>query len=115
MNKCNFVPYGDSENRCKKCGYITWVDKSKSFDEIMLVMIDNGYPKPECMLINESLTMNQRLENAGIETIYPLDFKFSRHEKRGGEIKIKYKGKEILRPNAHSCVLVVKREFNINI
>ena len=33
-NRCDFVPYGEVENRCKKCGYITWVDKNKTFDEI---------------------------------------------------------------------------------
>ena len=32
-NRCSFVPYGEVENRCTKCGYITCVDKSKTFAE----------------------------------------------------------------------------------
>jgi hypothetical protein len=47
-NRCSFVPYGKVENRCTKCGYITWVDKNKTFDEIVEDMHKNGYPKPDC-------------------------------------------------------------------
>ena len=47
-NRCDFVPYGEVENRCKKCGYITWVDKNKTFDEIVEDMHKSGHPKPDC-------------------------------------------------------------------
>lgn len=47
-NRCSFVPYGEVENRCTKCGYITWVDESKTFDEIVEDMHKSGYPKPDC-------------------------------------------------------------------
>jgi len=115
LNKCNFILYGEVENKCTKCGYIAWVNKKKTFSEIILDMVDNGYPMPDCMLNNEMLTMEQRLEKAGIETIYPADYMFSRHEKRVGEVKLKYKEKEILRPKAQSCISVVKKEFNLDI
>lgn len=63
----------------------------------------------------KDLTLNQRLINENIETIYPENFKFSRHEKRQGEVKLKFNGKIILRPNHQNCISTVKREFNINI
>ena len=64
---------------------------------------------------NDNLSIDQRLINAGIKTIYPDNFQFSRREKRWNEIKLIYNGKEIFRPKAQSCINVVKREFNINI
>lgn len=47
-NKCNFVPYGEEENRCTKCNYVTWVDKNKTSEQILGDMINVGYLKPEC-------------------------------------------------------------------
>lgn len=46
--ECNFVPYGEVENRCTKCGYITWVNKNKGIDEILEDMARVGYPRPNC-------------------------------------------------------------------
>jgi hypothetical protein len=59
--------------------------------------------------------MEQRLGLAGIKTIYPPDFKFSRKEKRWGEVVLEYKGSKIIRPNAQSCVSVCKKHFNLEI
>lgn len=61
------------------------------------------------------LTMEQRLELAGIKTIYPPDFKFSRKEKRWAEVMLEYDGHRIIRPNAQSCVSVCKKHFNLEI
>ena len=47
-NRCSFRPYGDEENICTKCGYVTWTSKSKTYDEIVQQMIDSGYPAPDC-------------------------------------------------------------------
>lgn len=52
-NRCKFVPYGEVENRCTKCGYVIWVDKSKTFDEIVEDMYKFGYPKPDCYNIHQ--------------------------------------------------------------
>lgn len=38
--KCNFVPYGEVENLCRTCGYVTWVDLTKTYDEIVSDMIE---------------------------------------------------------------------------
>lgn len=46
--KCNFIPYGEVENKCTACGYITWVDKNKKIDEIISDMIKSGYQTPDC-------------------------------------------------------------------
>jgi len=61
------------------------------------------------------LTMEQRLERAGIKTLYPKDYKFSRHETRQAEVKLKYNGKEIYRPSAQRCVETIKKEFGLEI
>ena len=63
----------------------------------------------------QELTMEQRLISAGIKTIYPPDFKFSRKEKRWGEVALEYAGHKIIRPNAQSCVSVCKKHFNLEI
>lgn len=44
---CKLVPYGESEKRCVKCGYITW-NNEKSDKEIIDDMIAMGYPVPNC-------------------------------------------------------------------
>jgi hypothetical protein len=62
-----------------------------------------------------SVTMTERLELSGVKTIYPNCFKMSRKETRWGEIILEYNGKQILRPNASSCVKLVKIQFNLNI
>ena len=59
--------------------------------------------------------MEQRLISAGVKTIYPPDFKLSRKEKRWSEILLEYDGKNIIRPNAQSCVRVCKKQFEIEI
>lgn len=46
--QCNFVPYGEVENRCTKCGYITWANKDKGIEEILEDMANKGYPRPSC-------------------------------------------------------------------
>lgn len=61
------------------------------------------------------LTMEQRLQVAGVTTIYPPDFKFSRKEKRRNEVMLEYKGNKIIRPNACSCVSVCKKHFDLDI
>lgn len=48
VNCCSFKPYGEEENICTKCGYVTWASKSKTYDEIVQQMIDSGYPAPDC-------------------------------------------------------------------
>jgi hypothetical protein len=63
----------------------------------------------------QELTMEQRLISAGIKTIYPPDFKFSRKEKRWGEVALEYAGHKIIRPHAQSCVSVCKKHFNLEI
>ena len=63
----------------------------------------------------QELTMEQRLISAGIKTIYPPDFKFSRKEKRWGEVALEYAGHKIIRPHAQSCVSVCKKYFNLEI
>jgi hypothetical protein len=60
-------------------------------------------------------TMEQRLQVAGVKTIYPPDFKFSRKEKRRNEVMLEYKGNKIYRPNACSCVSVCKKHFDLDI
>ncbi len=57
-NRCNFVPYGEVENRCTKCGYITWVDTTKTYDEIVSDMIKCGYDKPDCDIYDNSEIKN---------------------------------------------------------
>lgn len=44
---CKLVPYGESERRCVKCGYITW-NNEKTDKEIIDDMIAAGYPVPNC-------------------------------------------------------------------
>jgi hypothetical protein len=68
------------------------------------------------MVVNKSnLTMEQRLISAGVKTIYPPDFKFSRKEKRWGDVMLEYAGHKVIRPNAQSCVSVCKKHFNLEI
>jgi ribosomal protein L37E len=47
-NRCSFKPYGEEENICTKCGYVTWSSKTKTYEEIVQQMIDSGYPSPDC-------------------------------------------------------------------
>ncbi len=49
-HRCILIPYGDEEMRCIKCGYITWVDKNKTSNEIIEDMINSGYEVPKCDL-----------------------------------------------------------------
>lgn len=65
-------------------------------------------------MLNDHLSMEKRLENAGIETIYPIDFISPTGRKLFNKVKLTYGGKEIFRPKASYCVSVVKREFNID-
>lgn len=65
--------------------------------------------------MKSNLTMEQRLESAGVKTIYPPDFKFSRKEKRRNEVMLEYKDNKIIRPNACSCVSVCKKHFDLDI
>ena len=60
----------------------------------------------------ESLTYNQRLELAGIKTIYPENY-----NKKTDVFKthyLEYNGKIIVRPAARNVIEKVKKEFNIN-
>lgn len=52
-NRCSFVPYGEVENRCVKCNYITWADKKKTHDEIVEDMVNAGYDRPNCYNVRE--------------------------------------------------------------
>lgn len=54
-----------------------------------------------------SKTLNQIIKDAGIKTIRPEDKKKA--------IKLSFNGKEIIRPIAEKCYLVVKNEFGINL
>lgn len=62
------------------------------------------------------LTYNQRLENAGIKTIYPDKYEFSRKEKRSNEIFLEFNGKKVPRPLSPEKIKeFVLREFNLEI
>jgi hypothetical protein len=45
---CDFKPFGEEENVCTRCGYVIWASKSKTYDEIVKQMIENGYDTPDC-------------------------------------------------------------------
>lgn len=49
---CSFKPYGEEENICTKCGYVTWSNKNKTYAEIVQQMIDSGYNAPLCYNVN---------------------------------------------------------------
>lgn len=59
-----------------------------------------------------SLTYNQRLEQAGIKTIYPDDYE---NKKQFHLVKLEHNGKIIPRPNAGIVYEVVLKEFNLRI
>jgi len=47
-HRCKLVDYGSEEKRCLKCGYITFNDKTKTDQEIITQMINDGHPAPDC-------------------------------------------------------------------
>jgi len=49
---CQFIPNGEVEKRCLKCGYVIWRSTIKSDHEVVKDMIELDYPKPDCY--NES-------------------------------------------------------------
>jgi len=57
-------------------------------------------------------TYNERLEQAGIKTIYPEDYE---NKKQFHLVKLEYNGKIIPRPNAGRVYDVVLKEFNLRI
>ena len=47
-HRCLLKPYGTVEMKCTKCGYVTWRDDSKTTQELIDQMLEEGYPLPIC-------------------------------------------------------------------
>lgn len=103
--QCNFVPYGEVENRCTKCGYITWVDKNKGIEEILEDMYRVGYPKPNCIMDYKEITSQCKsfLHKTEPEVIHVFKVRESEymvlhedaHDIRTGEVEFFFDKKEL--------------------